>query len=147
MQYINRWIIVTIIILAALALGACTPVTKVTSSGVKAAIVEKIEGTEFNRLTLTEKAAQRLGIETIAVHQEQVNGMSQMVIPYGAVVYDVKGNTWIYTTSAPLTYVRTSITIAQIKDDMAVLKDALAANTEVVTVGVSELYGLDTGVG
>ena len=107
--------------------------------------VEKIEGTELNRVVLTEEAAQRLDIQTAPVREEQVNGTQRKVIPYAAVIYDLKGETWTYTNPEPLTFVRQPITVDHIEGDKAVLSDGPAAGTEVVTVGVAELYGTDTG--
>jgi hypothetical protein len=53
----------------------------------------------------------------------------------------------MYISPAPLTYVREPITVDYIEGDMVVLVDGPAAGTEVVTVGVAELYGADTGIG
>jgi multidrug efflux pump subunit AcrA (membrane-fusion protein) len=109
--------------------------------------VEAIEGTELNRLTLTEKAAQRLDIQTAQVREEQVDGAQRLVVPYSALIYDLEGKTWIYISPQPLTYVREPVTVDQIEGDMVVLVEGPATGTEVVTVGVAELYGTDTGIG
>lgn len=148
MKHINRWLVVILLILAALALAACaeTSASNVPSK-VQPAQVEKIEGTELNRVILTEKAAQRLDLQTAPVREEQVDGKQRLVVPYSAVIYDLEGKTWIYINSAPLTYVREPITIDYIEGDMAVLVDGPATGTEVATVGVPELYGADTGIG
>ena len=69
------------------------------------------------------------------------------VIPYAAVVYGLKGETWAYTNPAPLTFIRQAITIDYIDGDKVVLGDGPASGTAVVTVGVAELYGTDTGIG
>jgi hypothetical protein len=114
---------------------------------VEPALVELIPGTEFNRVVLTEKAAQRLGIETAPVLEAEVNGAQRVVIPYAAVIYGLNGETWAYTNPEPLTYRREPITVEYIEGDMAVLMDGLSVGAQVVTVGVAELYGTDTGVG
>jgi hypothetical protein len=145
MKQRNLWIL-GVLILAALALAACSQ-TSVSASKVEAAKVEKIEGTELNRVILTEKAAQRLDIQTAQVREEQVNGTQRTVIPYAAVIYDLHGETWTYTSPEPLTFVRQAITVDYIEGDMAVLSDGPAAGAQVATVGVAELYGADTGVG
>ena len=145
MKQRNLWIL-GVLILAAVALAACSQ-TSVSASKVEAAKVEKIEGTELNRVILTEKAAQRLDIQTAQVREEQVNGTQRTVIPYAAVIYDLHGETWTYTSPEPLTFVRQAITVDYIEGDMAVLSDGPAAGAQVATVGVAELYGADTGVG
>jgi hypothetical protein len=98
-------------------------------------------------LVLTEKAAQRLAIQTTPVREEQVNGSQRKVIPYAALIYDLKGATWMYTNPAPLTFVREAITVDHIEGDKVVLMEGPAVGTAVVTVGVAELYGTDTGIG
>ena len=75
------------------------------------------------------------------------SGALQKVIPYSAVIYDLTGGTWVYTSPEPLTYVREPISVDYIEGDMAVLADGPPAGTLIATVGVAELYGIDTGVG
>lgn len=146
MKHINRWLVVMLLILAALQLAACSQAT-VEATKIEPALVEPIDGTEFNRLTLTEKAVERLDIQTDSVREELLNGEQRLVIPYGAVLYDLNGGTWAYTSSEPRVYVRQPITIETIDGDMVVLTNGPAPGTAVVTVGAAELYGADTGIG
>lgn len=69
------------------------------------------------------------------------------VVPYGAVIYDLKGDTWVYTTTAPLTFVREKVTVDFIEGDLAVLSQGPAAGTQIAAVGAAELYGTEFGVG
>jgi hypothetical protein len=132
--------------IAGLLLTGCAQ--SVADAGKPApAKVEKIDGTELNRVVLTEKAAQRLDIQTFPVVEEQVDGGPRKVIPYAAVVYGLHGETWAYTSPEPLTFVRQAITVEYINGAMAVLADGPPTGTNVVTVGVAELYGADTGIG
>jgi hypothetical protein len=136
MKRINHWILVTLI-LAGLLLSACGPKeTKVEK--IVPSQLEPIDGTDLSKVILTEKAAERIGIETVSA-----SGTS---VPYAAVIYDVEGNTWIYTNPAPLTFVREPIVIDHIEGDTAVLAQNLPSAFNVVTVGVIELYGTETGV-
>jgi hypothetical protein len=145
MKQSKLWMVVILIVAVAL-LSACGGSTEVPDK-VEPALVELIPGTEFNRVVLTEKAAQRLGIETAPVLEAEVNGAQRVVIPYAAVIYGLNGETWAYTNPEPLTYRREPITVEYIEGDMAVLMDGLSVGAQVVTVGVAELYGTDTGVG
>jgi len=145
MQFNKRWMLVALIF-ASLQLSACGQSSSAAAK-IQPAKVEKIDGSEFNRVTLTDKAAQRLAIQTASINEEQVNGAQRKVIPYAAVVYGLKGETWTYTNPAPLTFVRQAITIDYIDGDKVVLVDGPASGTAVVTVGVAELYGTDTGIG
>jgi hypothetical protein len=134
--------VMILLILAALPLAACTQVVAepiAEESGP--AQVEHLEGANPSRIVLTEDAAQRLDIQTAQVHEEQVNGTERTVIPYAAVLYDAEGNTWTYTNSEPLTFVRQPITVDRIQDGLAVLVDGPASGTAVVTIGATELYG------
>lgn len=110
-------------------------------------MVERIEGTNLNRLVLTEKAAQRLGIQTDVVREEQVGDAKFIVVPYSALIYDLEGMTWAYTSPDDLTYLRQPVTVDYIEGDQAMLVDGLEVGSVVVTVGVAELYGADTGIG
>lgn len=69
------------------------------------------------------------------------------VIPYSALIYDVKGDAWAYTNPEPLTYVRAPVTIDYIDGEWAYLSEGPAEGTAVVTLGAAELYGAETGVG
>jgi hypothetical protein len=69
-----------------------------------------------------------------------------MEVPYAAVIYDIEGNTWIYTMPEPLTFVREPIVIDRIEGDTAILSESLSSEFNVVTVGVAEIYGTETGV-
>ncbi|HEY3312514.1 MAG TPA: hypothetical protein VGK00_12815 [Anaerolineales bacterium] len=74
------------------------------------------------------------------------SGLLQKVVPYQSVIYGIKGETWVYTNPEPLTFVRKPIAIDFIDEDMVVLSDGPATGTAVVTVGVAELFGAETGV-
>jgi len=252
----QRWT-VGILIIAGLLLSACTQ-TPTAGEKIVPAKVEKIEGTDLKRVVLTEKAAERLNVQTAPLREEQVvrtrtvggvvvtppegqsagpgkvwvrvlltesdlnqvdrgqpalvlslddeddgededdgleaeaddgpdvddaedddsaeaalyylvdnsgnrlvpgqrvfielalsgSGTSQKIVPYAAVIYDVKGETWVYTNTnpEPLAFVRQSISIDYIKGDLAFLTEGPSAGTNVVTVGGAELYGAETGV-
>ena len=144
MQHGNRWMIVALII-AALQLAACAQ-TPVKASKIEPAKVEPIEGSDFKRVVLTEKAAERLDIQTALVREEQVDGTQRLVVPYAALIYGLQGETWVYANGEPLVFVRQPINVDYIEGDLAVLAQGPAVGTEVVTVGVAELYGAETGV-
>jgi hypothetical protein len=147
MRRSKRWIAVLGLLVALPQLSACTQTSAEATSGTEPAKVEHLDGSEVSRLTLTPKAVQRLGIRTAAVSEETVNGKKRKVIPYGAVLYDAKGATSVYVSTAANTYVRQPITVDFIEGDRAVLEAGPDAGTAVVSVGAAELYGTETGVG
>ena len=145
MNYKRSWIL-AILIIAALLLSACGQ-RLAAAEKIQPAVVESVEKSEFNRVKLTERAAERLGIQTARVLEEPVNGEQRLVLPYAAILYGLNGETWVYTNGEPLTYVRAAITVDYIDDDRVVLSDGPPAGTHVVTVGVAQLFGAETGVG
>jgi hypothetical protein len=102
-----------------------------------------MDGSKIKQLTLTEKAASRLDIQTRMMSE----GSGKLTTPYASVVYDSDGGTWVYTLTKPLTYIRQKIVIETIKGDLAYLKSGPPTGTTVVTVGVAELYGTEKGLG
>ncbi len=255
MKHNTRWM-VAVLVIAALQLSACAQ-TPPANTKVSPAKVEPIEGSDLKRVTLTDKAAERLDIQTAQVREEPVSrtrtvggevvtaaeanaagsgeiwvrvhlnasdlsqvdvsqpafvrdldddeedddeeggleaeeddppgevddaddnddgggtlyytmgnagqnlvpgqrvwvrlalvngGGSRKIVPYAAVIYDVNGQTWVYTNPEPLTFVRQSISIDYIEGDTAFLTEGPDAGTEVVVIGGAELYGAETGV-
>jgi hypothetical protein len=116
---------------------------------VEPAQVEHIEGSELNRVILTEMAMKRLDLQTDQVRTQQVSRSDSPrdVVPYSALIYDPNGQTWIYTSPAPRTFIRHKVDVDYIEGDIAVLKNGPPAGTLVATVGVAELYGTEFGVG
>ena len=112
-----------------------------TESESKAVKVEPIEGTDLNRVTVTAEAAERLDIQMAPVRSIALSGKTRKAIPYASLVYDVSGNTWAYTSPESLTFVRMAVTVDYIEGDLAILTSGPPAGTQVVTVGVAELYG------
>ena len=147
MWHRNRWMIAVLIIAAALTLTACAAQAPESSTSSPPARVERIGETNFSRVILTAEAAKRLDIQTAPVRDAQVRGKLRKVVPYAAVFYDLNGAIWAYTNPEPLTFVRARISVDYIDGDMAVLSDGPPSGTEVVTVGSSELYGTEFGVG
>ena len=106
--------------------------------------VEPIAGSALKRVVLTQKAAERLDIKTGTVALDASGSLST---PYASLLYDVKGNTGVYTNPEPLVYVRHAVTVLHVKGPHAVLKAGPAVGTAVVVIGASELYGAESGVG
>ena len=146
----TRHIIVSALIIAALGLWTWQSPRPSETDSPKAgepAYVELIEGTELSRVTLTQKAAERLDIQTADARDEQIGGTARRVIPYSAVLYDAHGSAWAYTNPESLVYVRQAVTIERIDGDLAILTEGPAAGTKVVSVGGAMLYGTEYGVG
>lgn len=111
--------------------------------------VEHIEGSELSRLTLTERAMQRIDLKTDQVREQAVTGSvsPRKIVPYSSLIYDAQGQTWVYTSPQPRTFVRSQVNVDFVKGDIAVLNDGPPAGTVVASVGVAELYGTEFKVG
>lgn len=141
----GRWTF-AVPLVAVLVLGGCSP-SAGPAAKEPAVAVEKNAGTGLSRLTLTAKAAERLGIATASIVDQQIGSARRSVIPYAAVIYDATGQTWAYTNAGGLVFVRQAITVERIEADLAVLSAGPPIGTLVVIVGVAELWGIETGVG
>jgi hypothetical protein len=244
MKHNNRWV-VSILVIACLALSACAEDSSASDISEAPVHFEPIEGTDLSRIVLTERAAERLAIQTIPVREEEVarsrrvggeiadlasasstvsevwvrvpliesefevvdrtrpafvfslagnpdstgvaarpagapagidtrgalfyrvdggdpglmpgqrvlvelpllGGGMKKIIPYAALFYDLHGETWAYTSPEPLQYLRQPISVDYIDGELAVLLEGPPVGTQVVTVGVAELWGAETGIG
>lgn len=144
----KRWI-VFVLVIAGLNLLACQRDTGIHHK-VEPVHVEQIQGSEFSLVTLTEKAMERLDIQTAPVrevlirHSKETN---RIVVPYSSVIYGPHGQTWVYTSTEPRTFVRHQINVDFIEGEMAVLNDGPPVGTVIATVGAAELYGAEFGLG
>jgi hypothetical protein len=125
------------LLLAVLALAGCGGQSSVATSHEEPVAVEEIEGSEVARLTITEDAADRLGLETAPVEQAG----AELLIPYGALLYMADGSTWVYASTEQLVFERTAVTVVRVEGETAVLSDGPAAGTDVAVTGASELFG------
>jgi hypothetical protein len=134
------------VLLIALALVACAaaptphPVTE-------PAVIEPTDG-GVARITITERAAERLDLQLDTARMAQLPGepTAQVVVPFSSVFYTSDGASWVYRSLAPLVFIRVPITVASVVDDLAVLSDGQPGMV-VVTVGAAELYGAESGLG
>ena len=127
--------------LVGLVVGGCNQAT--TSAPKEEAIHIEEQASGLKQLTLSARAAERLGVETAPV----AGSGSLLTVPYAAVIYDAQGDTWSYVSAEPLVFLRAQITVDEIDGDTAVLSAGPAIGTSVVTTGAAELYGAEIGVG
>jgi len=147
MKRVPRFMIAALLV-AGLQLTACQQ-QHAKHHAEHPAEVAKIEGSELSRLTLTEKAMQRLDVKTDQVREAVVKRSTspRQVVPYSSLIYDQKGQTWIYTNPQPRTFVRHKVDVDYIEGDMVILKEGPPTGTVVASVAVAELYGAEFKVG
>jgi hypothetical protein len=120
-------------------------------------------------VTLTDKAAQRIGLEYGEVEQGEEEGT--LMIPYSSILYDAQGKTWVYVSPKPNQFKRHEVVVdrvvtvdkADIEDnpstrgrahdggenaaDYVVITSGPEAGTKVATVGMIEIWGSEFEVG
>ncbi|MEV8147464.1 hypothetical protein AB0O52_04855 [Arthrobacter sp. NPDC080073] len=122
-----------------LSLPACSqPHAEAVPTADNPATLDEVPGTDLHRITLTERAVERLGLKTgVAASGPQ----GKLTVPYGAILYDSQGRTWVYTNPELRVYVRQAVTIDRIAGEAALLRDGPPVGTAVVTLGAEELFG------
>jgi hypothetical protein len=114
--------------------------------------VSETPGTDVKTLTFTEDAMDRLDIKTGPVREVMIaNGggpaAKHKAVPHSAVTYDAEGNTWVYRSPAPDTFVRERVTIEFMDADSMYLSAGPAVGDAIATTGVQEMVGAEFGVG
>src|ERR1700682_5104570 len=112
---------------------------KITPARVEATLDAKIK-----KVTLTPKAAERLGIQ---IDEVRADPSGRRIVPYASVLYDLTGRTWVYISADPLTFVRGAVEIDTIKGDNVYLSDGPPTGTNVLAAGVPQVYGAEVKVG
>jgi hypothetical protein len=136
-------IVGVVIVIAALALSACTEVEEKEPSGYEPSKLEPVKGSDgLQRVTFTAEGAERVGLETARIRHSG----GQEVIPYAALIYDPEGKTYVYTSPKHLSFVRAEIQVDRIDRDRVLLSDGPPAGTKVVTVGADEVYGTELDI-
>src|SRR3990172_11017045 len=131
MHPLIRRLTLTGMIVSVLPLAACSQHDSQAAHGDRPAQVDKIEGSELSRVTLTEKAAERIGLETASVREQELDGSSRKVVPYSSLIYDPQGRTWIYTSPQLRTFVRQQVEVDTIDGDVVLLIDGPPVGTKI----------------
>jgi hypothetical protein len=105
----------------------------------------------ITKVTFTEKAMERAAVKTAPLQEGKIDGKENAeprpFVPYSALMYVPTGETFIYTSPKPRTFVRQPVNIDYIAKNVVVLKDGPPRGTEIVTVGAAEIYGAEVGNG
>lgn len=135
----GRWMLAGLITVG-LAVTGCTA-QSAHADEERPAKVETIPGKNVKKLTLTEQALRRVGVQTAVI------GAAGSTSPFSAVLYDPTGATWVYTVPEPRTYIREKVLISSVNGTEVVFSVGPPAGTTIVSTGVIELYGAELGVG
>jgi hypothetical protein len=126
------------------SLPACAaPVAAPVAVGEAPAKVEKNATTGIAKLTLTQRGLDRIELKTEPV----TAGAGGVQLPYGALMYDSAGKTWVYTNPAERIYERQEVTVSKVEAGVVTASAGPPAGTQVVTVGAAELFGAEFNTG
>jgi hypothetical protein len=129
---------------ASLALCSAPTLAAEAPAHSKPALVEAIAGSSLKKVTLTPKAAERLGVQ---IDEVRADMSGRRIVPYTAVLYDLTGGTWVYVHSDPMAFVRQAIRIDTIKGNNVYLSDGPSLGTKVLAAAVPQVFGTEAGVG
>ena len=123
---------------------ACAQTAAVTPAAAQAANapakVEKNADTGIAKLTLTERAMERLDMKTEMV---AAGAGTDITVPYSALIYEADGTSWVYTNPAPGVFQRQGVTVSRVEGGVVTATAGPAVGTPVVTVGATELFGAE----
>jgi RND family efflux transporter MFP subunit len=83
---------------------------------------------------------QRVGV-TLSMQE----GGESLTVPWGAILHDVNGGTWVYEQAGERKYKRRRVLVRYVAQGLAVLATGPSEGTRVVTEGALELFGAETG--
>ena len=140
----KKWMI-TGILVAVLPLAACSHNESHVAHAEHPSHVEAIAGSDMPKVTFTAKAMERTDVQTASVTTNSARGRT--VVPYSSIIYDPQGNTWVYTSPEPRTFIRHHILVDRIEGNNVYLREGPPAGTKVASQGVAEIYGTEFEVG
>ncbi len=97
---------------------------------------------EVDNRDLQLRPGQRIGVELPMSKSDM-----SLVVPNGAILYDVYGNTWVYVETGERQYTRSRVAIRFVNGNEAILSDGPKVGTPVVVDGSAELFGTEFGAG
>lgn len=129
---------------AGLGLYCASVLAAEVSAHSKPAHVEAIAGSSLKKVTLTPRAAERLGVQ---IDEVRADMSGRLIVPYTAVLYDLTGGAWVYVHSDPMAFVRQAVKIDTIKGNNVYLSDGPSIGTKVLAAAVPQVFGTEAGVG
>jgi hypothetical protein len=129
---------------AFLAVFCASALAAETTGKVTPARVEDTIDAKIKKITLTPRAAERLGV---LIDEVRADPSGRLIVPYASVLYDLSGKTWVYVSTDPLTFVRGAVEIDTIKGENVYLSAGPPVGTKVLAAGVAQVFGTEVKVG
>jgi hypothetical protein len=122
--------------------AGCAEIESVTAEPYEPAALESTGPDKPARVILTEEAVDRVALQTT-----EVKALGKdLTVDHAALVFDKAGKPWVFSVVGPRTYVRATVTIKEVQDNVMTLSAGPPAGTQVVTVGAIELWGAELGI-
>jgi hypothetical protein len=122
--------------------AGCAEIESVTAEPYEPAALESTGPDKPARVILTEEAVDRVALQTT-----EVKALGKdLTVDHAALVFDKAGKPWVFSVIGPRTYVRATVTIKEVQDNVVTLSAGPPAGTQVVTVGAIELWGAELGI-
>lgn len=137
----TRQLAAALLVAAAGLTGCARADAPATTSDDPPVVLSSVAHSSLKQVSVSERAAQRLGIRTAPVRQAARPDRTE--VPYSAIVYAEDGSAWTYVTRKRLTYLRHAVTVADVRDGTALLSRGPAVREQVVTTGTQELLGAE----
>jgi hypothetical protein len=132
-----------LLLVAGFLLSGCRQIEEVSAATYQPAKVTEVANHDVKRVQFTATGAEQVDLQTQTARREG----QYTVVPHTALIYDGQGVPWVYTVTAPLTFLRAKVVVDRVVGDRALLSSGLAAGAEVVTVGATQVYGAELGIG
>jgi hypothetical protein len=134
---------VLLVLVAGLLLSGCRQIEEASAATYQPAKVTEVANLDVKQVQFTATGAEQVDLQTEAARRDG----RYTVVPHTALIYDGQGVPWVYTVTAPLTFLRAKVGVDRVVGDRALLSSGLSAGTEVVTVGATQVYGAELGIG
>lgn len=139
-------------VLGCLSLAGCRQAAEDEADFAKPVKVEKAAG-QPTKLTLTERAVERLGLRTAQVRKATLKASrpgkaagAGTAIPYTALLFDKSGKSVTYLVVGQRVFARSAVVVDHYDGDLAVLASGPPVGASVVTDGSAELFGAEAGL-
>ena len=97
---------------------------------------------EIDNRELGLRPGQRVGVELATSTTED-----SLIVPTGSILYDVYGNTWVYSVTGERQYTRSRVSLRFVDGKDAILAAGPKVGSSVVVDGAAELFGTEFGAG
>jgi hypothetical protein len=122
--------------------AGCAEIESVTAEPYEPAALESTGPDKPARVILTEEAVDRVALQTT-----EVKALGKdLTVDHAALVFDKAGKPWVFSVVGPRTYIRATVTIKEVQDNVVTLSAGPQPGTQVVTVGAIELWGAELGI-